>query len=246
MVEAPEPRRPSTSLLAKKLGCSKWAARDASSRQCSSTWMQPASTVSGVNAYVTQPGSCSRAFWTTGRRASGRSARCSGGTSMVPTMRISTGCHASAVSGNRGADRPLSLASLSALHVPPPDLVRYAADAGFDLIGALRLVRASDGSGFDLVGDAALRRATVAALADAGLGVLDVEVFRVRPGSSAADAEPLLAIGAELGAEFLLTAVADPEPDRRAAVFAELSALANGYGLRCMVEPMVFSALRTP
>ncbi len=150
------------------------------------------------------------------------------------------------MSDNRGRERPLSLASLSALHVPPPDLVRYAAEAGFDLVGALRLVRASDGSGSDLVGDAGLRRATAGALADTGLGVLDVEVFRVRPGSPAAEAEPLLAIGAELGAGFLLTAVEDPEPDRRAAVFADLCARAGGYGLRCTVEPMVFSALRTP
>jgi sugar phosphate isomerase/epimerase len=142
--------------------------------------------------------------------------------------------------------RPLSLASLSALHVPPPDLVRYAAAAGFDLVGALRLVPASDGTGADLVGDVDLRRSTAKALADTGLGVLDVEVFRVRPGVSAAQAEPLLAIGAELGAGFLLTAVEDPEAERRVEVFAELCRLARGYGLRCMVEPMVFSALRTP
>ena len=142
--------------------------------------------------------------------------------------------------------RPLSLASLSALHVPPPDLVRYAAEAGFDRVGALRLVPASDGTGADLVGDVALRRATARALADTGLGVLDVEVFRVRPGSTAAQAEPLLAIGAELGAGFLLTAVEDPERGRRTEVFAELCRLASGYGVRCVVEPMVFSALRTP
>jgi sugar phosphate isomerase/epimerase len=142
--------------------------------------------------------------------------------------------------------RPLSIASLSALHVPPPELVRHAAAAGFDLVGALRLIRASDGSGFDLVGDAGLRRATAAALADTGLGVLDVEVFRVRPGSSAAEAEPLLAIGAELGARFLLTAVEDPEPARREDVVAELCVLARKHGLRVVVEPMVFSAVRTP
>ena len=144
------------------------------------------------------------------------------------------------------ARRQLSLASLSALHVPPPDLVRHAAAAGFDLVGALRLVPASDGTGADLVGDEALRRATADALADTGLGVLDVEVFRLRPGTAAADAEPLLAIGAEFGARFLLTAVEDPDPARRAQVFAELCVLAREYGLRCMVEPMVFSALRTP
>jgi sugar phosphate isomerase/epimerase len=142
--------------------------------------------------------------------------------------------------------RRLSLASLTALHVPPPELIRLAEAAGLGLVGALRLVPASDGTGADLVGDVALRRATAQALADTGLGVLDVEVFRVRPGVSAADAEPLLAIGAELGAGLLLTAVEDPEPERRAEVVAQLCRLARGYGLRCLVEPMVFSALRTP
>lgn len=150
------------------------------------------------------------------------------------------------MSGDGTERRPLSLASLSALHVPPPDLVRYAAAAGFDRVGALRLVPASDGSGFDLTGDAGLRRATVAALAGTGLGVLDVEVFRLRPGTAAAAAEPLLAVGAELGAGFLLTAVEDPEPARRAAVLAELVGLARAHGLRCVVEPMVFSQVRTP
>jgi sugar phosphate isomerase/epimerase len=144
------------------------------------------------------------------------------------------------------ADRPLSLASLTALHLPPPELIRLGEAAGFDLIGALRLNPASDGTGADLVGDRSLRRATARALTDTGLGVLDVEVFRVRPGTSAAEAEPLLAVGAELGARFLLTAVEDPEPQRRAEVVAELCRLARGYGLRCMVEPMVFSALHTP
>ncbi|WP_409329668.1 TIM barrel protein [Trujillonella humicola] len=76
--------------------------------------------------------------------------------------------------------------------------------------------------------------------------MLDVEVFRVRPGTAAAEAEPLLAVGADLGARFLLTAVEDPEPDRRAGVFADLGALARAHGLRCVVETMVFSQVRTP
>jgi sugar phosphate isomerase/epimerase len=142
--------------------------------------------------------------------------------------------------------RPLSIASLSALHVPPPDLVRHAAGAGFDLVGALRLIPASDGAGFDLIGDAGLRRATARALAETSLGVLDVEVFRVRPGTAVAEAEPLLAIGAAWGARFLLTAVEDPEPARRAEVVSELCELASSYELRIIVEPMVFSAVRTP
>jgi len=126
--------------------------------------------------------------------------------------------------------RPLSLASLTALHVPPPQLVHHAAAAGFSLVGALRLIPASDGTGADLLRDAALRRQTADALEHTGLRVLDVEVFRVRPGTAAAEAEPLLAVGAELGARFLLTAVEDPEPARRAEVVAELCDLARAGG----------------
>ena len=142
--------------------------------------------------------------------------------------------------------RPLSLAALTALDVSPPDLVRFAAAAGFDRVGALRLTPTRDGRGHPMLGEAPLRRQTAAALRDTGLEVLDVEVFRLRPGTSAAEAEPLLAAGAELGAGFLLTTVEDPEPVRRAEVFAALCALARDHGLRCMVEPMVFSRVRTP
>ncbi|MCW2615341.1 MAG: hypothetical protein JWN08_2335, partial [Frankiales bacterium] len=145
-----------------------------------------------------------------------------------------------------GAARPVSLAFLSALHVPPPDLVHLAADAGFDMVGALRLNRAGDGSGHDLLGDARLRRRTTTALEATGLPVLDVEVFRVRAGTRASEAEPLLTVGAELGARFLLCTVEDVEPERRAAAFADLCRLAASYALRCVVEPMVFAAVRTP
>lgn len=142
--------------------------------------------------------------------------------------------------------RPISLAFLSALHVPPPDLVRYAADAGFDMVGALRLNRASDGSGHDLLTDARLRRRTASALRETGLAVLDVEVFRVRGDTRPQDAEPLLEVGAELGAQFLLCTVEDVELERRAGAFADLCGLASSYALRCVVEPMLFAAVRTP
>lgn len=142
--------------------------------------------------------------------------------------------------------QPISLAFLSALHVPPPDLVRYAAEAGFDMVGALRLNRASDGSGHDLLTDRRLRRRTASALRETGLPVLDVEVFRIRAGTRPVDAEPLLEVGAELGARFLLCTVEDVELDRRASTFADVCRLAASYALKCVVEPMLFAAVRTP
>lgn len=141
--------------------------------------------------------------------------------------------------------RPLALASLTALHVSPPELVRAAARAGFDLVGPLRLNRTRDGAGWDLLGDRALRAATRAALDETGLRVLDVEVLRIRP-DARVDARPLLDVGAELGAHFLLCTVEDPDPGRRVAALAAVHAQAAEVGLRCVVEPMALSAVRSP
>ena len=142
--------------------------------------------------------------------------------------------------------RRLSLAHLSALHLSPPALVRAAASAGFDLVGALRLTPTSDGIGHPVLDDPPMRRATAEALDDTGVTVLDVEVFRLRAGTQVRDAVPLLEAGAELGARYLLCTVEDDDHARRASGFAALCEVASPYGLTCMVEPMVFSAVRTP
>lgn len=142
--------------------------------------------------------------------------------------------------------RQLSLAHLSALRLSPPELVRAAAAAGFDLVGALRLTPTSDGRGHPMLGSSPLRRATAAALDDTGIAVLDVEVFRLRADTDVRAAAPLLEAGAELAARYLLCTVEDDDLARRAAAFAALCAEATPYGLTCMVEPMVFSAVRTP
>lgn len=142
--------------------------------------------------------------------------------------------------------RRLSLAHLSAFRLSPPELVRAAAGAGFDLVGALRLTPTSDGRGHPMLGGAAMRRATVQALDDTGLTVLDVEVHRLRAETSVDDALPLLEAGAELGARYLLCTVEDADSARRAGAFAALCEAAGTYGLTCAVEPMVFSQVRTP
>ena len=55
--------------------------------------------------------------------------------------------------------RSLSLAHLTAIDLPPPELVRVAARVGFDAVG-LRLIRVTDTSpGYPLMDDPVMMRA---------------------------------------------------------------------------------------
>lgn len=97
-------------------------------------------------------------------------------------------------------DRIFSLAALTVLELSPPDMVEAAARAGYSHVG-LRLVPATEHEQhFPLVADADLRRQTQARLRDTGIKVLDLEILRLKPETCVADFEPILAVGAELGA----------------------------------------------
>lgn len=141
------------------------------------------------------------------------------------------------------AQRIVSLSHLSAIHVPPPQFIEYAALGGFNAVG-VRVAQTPTDRGFQLTAGSAMLRDTKAALADNGMRVLDVEVVKLHPGSSRADWVAVLEAGAELDASFLLVTVLDDDYVRATANFAELSGLAADHGLRCCLEPMIFSSVR--
>src|SRR3954447_8309453 len=102
-----------------------------------------------------------------------------------------------------------SLAHLTVLHLPPPEVVRVAARTGYRTVG-LRLLRTSDTTpGYPLMDHPALMRATKAAMGDTGIGVLDIELVRLTSEVDVAGLEPFLAAGAELSARYVLTAAYD-------------------------------------
>lgn len=129
--------------------------------------------------------------------------------------------------------RKIGLAALTALELPPPELVSTAAAAGYDCVG-LRLI--------PVAGQAYQHALDVAAieqrLASTGLRVLDVEVFRLAPETSVADFEPTLEISQRLGATELLVHGADPDVVRLTDTFGALCDLAERYRLAANLEPM--------
>ena len=134
--------------------------------------------------------------------------------------------------------RPISLAALTVLELTPPDRVSCAADAGFSHVG-IRLIPATPTEPqYDLVGDTPLLREVERRLADTGVRVLDVEIFRLRPETDPAAYEPAIACAARLGAGGLLVAANDPDEARVIDRFAAFCDLAARYHLTADLEFM--------
>ena len=129
-----------------------------------------------------------------------------------------------------------SLAHLTVLGLAPPEMVRVAARTGYDTVG-LRLIAVTDTTpGYPLMSDVAMMRETKAAMAETGVGVLDIEFVKIAPEIDVAALEPFLAAGAALGARHVITAPYDPDLDRLADRLAAIAELAAGYKLGAVLE----------
>jgi sugar phosphate isomerase/epimerase len=142
--------------------------------------------------------------------------------------------------------RQFSLAHLTALELSPPELIEVAARCGYDFVG-LRLipVGAADEPIYPLSTDSALLARTKAALKATGVGLLDIEVARIRREASPEDYLPAMETTAELGGRHVLTSV---WCEGRAFIqdfFEGLCDLAQPLGLTVDIEFVTWSAVRS-
>jgi sugar phosphate isomerase/epimerase len=134
--------------------------------------------------------------------------------------------------------RAISLAALTVLELTPPDMVTCAAEAGFSHVGIRLLPATPNEAQYNIVGDTPLLREVERRLADTGIKVLDVEIFRIRPDTRVGDYEAAIATAARLGASELLVAGNDPDEGRLIDCFAAFCDLADSYGLGASLEFM--------
>jgi sugar phosphate isomerase/epimerase len=128
--------------------------------------------------------------------------------------------------------RKIGLAALTVLELPAAEQVSVAAQAGYTHVG-LRLIPVAGQTlpPFDV---AEVERR----LADTGVRVLDLEVFRLAPETNVGAFEPALATAERLGASELLVHGADPDAGRLVENFGRLCDLAARYRLAANLEPM--------
>ena len=133
-------------------------------------------------------------------------------------------------------ERAYSLAHLTALALPPVQLIDAAARAGYQYVG-LRLTRVTTQEPlYPLVTDRSLMRETKARLAATGVGVWDVELARMGPENGAKGYLPLLEAAAELGARHVIAQLPDADRDRATENFAQLCDLAAPFNLGVNLE----------
>jgi sugar phosphate isomerase/epimerase len=137
----------------------------------------------------------------------------------------------------------LSLAHLTMIHLSPPNLVAVAGRCGYRYVG-LRLTEVTGGDAWPILTDAALLKETRSELAASGVGVLDVELVRLRPETIVADYVPMLEIAALLGAKHVLTQAHDVEWERLLANFAAFCDLAANYGMTADLEFLTWTRMR--
>jgi sugar phosphate isomerase/epimerase len=129
--------------------------------------------------------------------------------------------------------RKIGLAALTVLELPHHEQVSVAAQAGYTHVG-LRLVPVA-GQPYNYPLDVA---EVEKRLADTGVRMLDVEVFRLTPETRIPEFESVMAAAQRLGATELLVHGADPDEARLIETFGRLCDLAARHGLSANLEPM--------
>lgn len=137
-----------------------------------------------------------------------------------------------------------SMACLTALNLTPPQMMRVASRVGCKNVGLRLLPAAPGGTAYPLMDDARLLEATLAAKADTGIAVFDLEIIRVNEQFDAERYRPFFEVGQRLGAKAILVGGDDPERSRLIENFARLCEAAAPYGLICDLEFMPWTAVK--
>lgn len=141
--------------------------------------------------------------------------------------------------------RPIGLAHLSALHLPPPELVDAAASRGYASVGVRVHPATPSEARYPMTEGSPMAAQTLARLQDVGLTVFDVEVFTLDGTRGREDWLPVLEAGAFLGAQVLNVIGGDEQRNRLIDRLSELVRDARTFGITPLIEPISYQKVDT-
>lgn len=139
----------------------------------------------------------------------------------------------------------LGIAHLSLLQLDPPELVRVAAEAGYQFVG-LRVRGATPTETWpDQRPGSATSRATEAALRETGMRVRDIEFLSLDGYTGREAWLPMLEVGAAFGADTLNLAGQDADVSRLTDTLAQVVSDAAEFDITPALEPISYNAVST-
>jgi sugar phosphate isomerase/epimerase len=139
-----------------------------------------------------------------------------------------------------------SLAHLTVLGCPPPEMTYIAARAGYDFV-SLRIIQMGlpGEANYALAENPEMLRQTKRALAVTGLKVHDIELARIYDDMHPTRYLPAMEVAAELGARAVLSSIWTTNRDYAAEKFAEVCDLAKPFGLTVDLEYVPIAGVKT-
>lgn len=139
----------------------------------------------------------------------------------------------------------LGLAQLSLLRTSPPELVRIAAEAGFDFIGARVRQVTEHEHPYDLAPGSPMLAETLRAVSETGVVVRDIE-FLLLDGSDQRTAWlQMMAAGAALGASSLTVASALADTAELTRILARMTEDGREFGITPTLEVISYQAVNS-
>jgi sugar phosphate isomerase/epimerase len=141
--------------------------------------------------------------------------------------------------------REFSLAHLTVMGCPPPEMIYVAARAGYDYVSLRTIFMGLPGEpNYALATNPALRKMTRHALESTGVRLHDIELARVKDGVEPRSYLPEFEVAAELGARAVLSSIWSADRAFYLDQFAEICDLAQPFGLTVDLESVPVAAVR--
>lgn len=138
-----------------------------------------------------------------------------------------------------------SLAHLTVLGCPPPEMVYVAARAGYDYVSLRNIYMGLPGEpNYALADNPEMMRATKRALADTGMKLYDIELARVFDDMHPTKYLPAMEVAAELGGKAVLSSIWTENIDYAIEKFGEICDLAKQFDMTVNLEYVPIAGVR--